>query len=75
MDVTKFLEKFETSSVDSLVELAFLVHFHNVALKVYYLAQNKELKFELLNSQKSPVSEIMMCFTDVYDVINPLKSI
>jgi len=49
MDISKFLEKFETSSVDSLVELAFLVYFHNVSLKVYYLAQNKELKSEQIN--------------------------
>jgi len=38
IDVTKYLEKFETSSVDALIELAFLILFHNVQLKVFYLA-------------------------------------
>ncbi len=73
MDPVKFLEKFETSSVDTLVELSFLLYHHNVSLRIFYLAQNKELKQELINSSWNPIQEIKMCFTDTFECLNPVK--
>lgn len=70
-----YLERFESSSVDPLIELTFLLLLHKASLKIHYLSQSKELISTTLRACDMTETEIEMCFGENQNDFYPVRSL